>query len=158
MKVWVLFVLALCAASCAVFRTHDVKSVRIEFESVDGYGLNTFAGIYRFGALKDHDTTIVMWLTEDEQRRVRTLADSIRFTSLPDSIAEDDGLNPAPDPPHMHLRIRTEFFDKTVRWHVPEYGNMDTWPRLNALIRTLWNIIESKPEFKSLPRPRGMPL
>jgi len=98
-----------------------------------------------------------MWFTTREQEIILTQLNRIIFFNLPDTIHAQPNVVISPSHGPQTLRIKYKGMDKTVVWYYPlpedVVNNFDY--RLESTRDLLWDIIESKPEYKALPPVKG---
>ena len=117
--------------------------------------LNTFENYLIKDLVLDGTIKIDFWLTKEEQLKIQDKIFEIDYFSLPDSL-----LNTAPveisSNPVQHLKVRIDDSEKSVSWNytLPEFQN-EQHLKIYELSDYLINIIETKPEFKSLPPRNG---
>ena len=118
--------------------------------------LNTLNGTYTRDMVIGPSVTINMTLTEDDLDRIFRKMIEINFFDYPETFVV-----PRKDvygyvTPFDRYRFFVEYCDvKTVKWDAEElYRNREA-TSLKELCDLIIEIIESKPEYKTLPKPRG---
>ncbi len=138
----------------------DSQYLKIHFYYGFGNELNTFKQTYTKDLVQDGYITVDFWLTEAEQETIRNKLYVVDFFHFPDTIIYQIGpdsimVSINPDPGWQFLQVADENLDKIVYWRYPLPEGNEFAPRLVELVNLIIHIIESKPEYKVLPSPRG---
>jgi hypothetical protein len=135
---------------------HDPQLMQIYFK----FGLNeldTFHNTYQKDLVSAGTVKTGMWFTTREQEIILTQLNRIIFFNLPDTIHAQPNVVISPSHGPQTLRVKYKGMDKTVVWYYPlpedVVNNFDY--RLESTRDLLWDIIESKPEYKALPPVKG---
>ena len=134
----------------------------IEPVSQYGFGneLNTFEQTYTKDLVLDGYITVDFWLTEAEQESIRNKLQVVNFFSFPDTLIYQIGsdsimVSISPDSGWQFLQVADENRDKIVYWRYPFPEGNEFSQRLVELTNLMIHIVELKPEYKTLPAPRG---
>jgi hypothetical protein len=150
----IIFVSILCCWSSNLF-AQKAFQVQVQMKKYSGEYLNTFDSTYIPDPLYYEVKTIKIFFTEDEQKRIIKLADSLNFWELPDNlIPKDDSvivmISHCPCP--CSTRIKTKLKDKTVTADC-FIANESYRTRLRELEYQIWKIVRQKSEYRAL-KPR----
>jgi hypothetical protein len=121
--------------------------------------LNTFNGTYTWDMVIDPPVTINMTLTEDDLIRIFSKMIEINFFDYPEVFVVPQKDVYGYVEPFDRYRFFVEYrgFKKTVKWNAgaiyKKRNNEAT--ALKELCNLIIEIIESKPEYKTLPKPRS---
>jgi len=129
--------------------------------------LDTRAGTCTKDLISDGDTTIALQFTYAERAYILDTARALGFFQLPhevsvvsemEIIGSDTLYTFQFTEPSCRCSIRIESGDEThwVEWDIMDSGTPAVRKKLRWLLEEIWRIIESKPEYKALPPPRGM--
>jgi len=112
--------------------------------------VDTFTGTLTKDLIADGTATVGFWLTTEAQDSI--LAEAVRdsFFAMPDTIIPPVRIAIYPFPPPQVLRIRAGELSHQVVWY--NYPGGDAMTRLAGVIL---GIVQSTPEYKSLPPARG---
>jgi hypothetical protein len=152
---------SLLVCSCSKTTTApDPQFLKIHFYYGFGNELNTFEQTYTKDLVLDGYITVDFWLTEAEQETIRNKLQVVNFFSFPDTLIYQIGpdsimVRIEPDPGWQFLRVTDENKEKIVYWRYPLPDEYEFVPLLLELKNLIVDIIESKPEYKALPPPRG---
>ena len=154
---FILLLLVLCNKNPVI---PEEQFIKIHFHYGFGNELNTFEQTYQKDLVLDGSVKIPFWLTAEEQEQIISKVQTVNFFQFPDTIcynSETDSFTVAivePNPGRQFLRILYQEQDKTVNWYLPLPDNEYSISLLE-LIEHIISIIESKPEYQSLPPVRG---
>jgi hypothetical protein len=152
---------SLLVCSCSKTTTApDPQFLKIHFYYGFGNELNTFEQTYTKDLVLDGYITVDFWLTEAEQETIRNKLYVVDFFHFPDTLIYQIGpdsimVRIEPDPGWQFLRVADENRDKIIYWRYPLPEGNEFMPLLIDLKNLIINIIESKPEYRALPPPRG---
>src|SRR5947209_11666134 len=133
----------------------QVPIVQVEMRNTFGVHLNTFDNTFIPDGRHFEIQTLKIFFTEEEQKKIFYLADSLNFWGLPDTLksADDDRyivlISDCPCP--CSTRIKTNQKDKTVTAGC-YIANKLYRERLRELEFEILRIVEQKPEYKTLER------
>jgi len=106
------------------------------------------------------DGTVVMdyWFKLEEQDTIIKVLEETEFFNLPDTLSyhPDDSIAVIiePDPGIQSLRINYNNQDKTVYWYIINSFPTE-YERIIRITTLIKGILESDPEYQSLPEPSG---
>lgn len=158
-----IFVLLIIVTSCGSPATAQVANSNFNF--IFKYGisggntLDTFHGTYTRDMILDPAVTINMVLTAGEMDSIYQKMLEINFFNYPDKFSVDVADNEtktevAPYPTYFFSVVH-DGQTKELLWHA-KYVNTDPpADKLKELINFIISIIESKEEYKALPKPSG---
>ncbi|MCK9209873.1 MAG: hypothetical protein M0P61_03440 [Ignavibacteriaceae bacterium] len=99
---------------------------------------------------------ISFWFTKREQEIILSKAERIGFFKFPDTVFAKPNVTISPDYGTQTLRIRVGDKDKTVVWFLPpDEVKFKYFVMLRELENLIIDIVESKPEYKVLPKRKG---
>jgi hypothetical protein len=118
--------------------------------------LNTFENSYEKDLVLDGVIKVKFWFTAEEQNAILEKAIEDNYFSIPDTLQKDSTVVIIdPSPGEQILRIKYQSKDKTTIWKYPLNEDNSQVKDLMKLTSFIISIIESKPEYKRLPPPRG---
>ena len=134
--------------------------LKIHFHYEFANELNTFEQTYTKDLVMDGTITVRFWLTEAEQQRILEKLQTVDFFHFPDTLMYRMGpdsvmVSISPDPGWQFIRVAHQNEDKMLYWRYPLPEENEFVPPLLELMNLIIGIIESKPEYKALPAPRG---
>jgi hypothetical protein len=136
-----------------------VRFPRAGFSFVLGYStgfeIDTFHGTVTKDLVEDRDTTVTLRLSPAEMDSIYQAMIAMRFFDLPQ-----------PHPPfheeHMVVPMTGITYEahagpavQRLEWSTGDRRPSDDWKRLHRLVRRIEDMVERKPEWQALPRPRG---
>jgi hypothetical protein len=137
----------------------DIQFVQVYFKYEFKNELNTFENTFQKDLVLDGVKKIDFWLSTEEQNNILKKAKEINYFTFPDTfkfIPKDNiSVSIDPNPGDQILRIKYQSKDKTTIWTYPVVENDSQFIELLELRKYIKSIIESKPEYKSLPPARG---
>ncbi len=133
----------------------DNQFLQIYFKYGFRNELNTFNKTYQKDLVMDGTITTEFHFTESEQNIILKKASEINFFLFPDVFQPYPPQELYPDPGSQTLRIKYLNNDKTVVWEYPLNSNDPQAADLKEINDLIISIIESKPEYLSLPPARG---
>ena len=136
----------------------ELQFVKIHFKYFFKDELNTFENTCTKDLVMDGVIKTDFWLTSKEQKDILKMAKKSKFFSMPDTFKYvskgNIGVSYSLDLGPQMLRIKYKTKDKTVVWTYPTTEGDVRAQKLIKLSRSIRKIIEAKPEYKKLPRPR----
>ena len=148
-------------AGIAGNRYSDLSSegTRIEFR----YGVgaknvfDTYTGTFTKDLIGDPPVTIKMALTEDELLRIEVKLEEVNFLnrSYWDLIPHGSVSGMRTPFSTYYLKVSFKGVTREIRWNDSNLMPDDFQGPAAEVSKLLWSIIELKPEYKSLPQPRG---
>lgn len=152
-KVWVVFVLNIFLPACGSVPTGEDIQIKCDWGVQGRNILDTKAGTFQHDMVSEPPITIPFVLTGEEKNRILDTARAMGFFSFMHQVQTAPWMSS--NAPYHYLRIETPESSNWIDW----FGAIDSqsekarnaWILLNMVIE----IVESKPEFKSLPRPKG---
>jgi hypothetical protein len=141
----------------------DPQFIKIHFHYGFANELNTFEQTLQKDLVMNGTISTSFWLTTEEQRLILSKVQSVNFFDFPDTIRQEVGSDSimaltVPNPGIQFLRVQYKEQDKTVYWYAylrDSQGNNDHATMLIQLTSLIIDIIESKPEYQSLPPAEG---
>lgn len=138
----------------------DLQFLGIHFHYGFENELNTFEQFFQKDLVLDGIIATSFWLTTGEQDLILARVKNIQFFDFPDTIRYEMGpdsimVTTCPNPGVQFLRIQYGDQDKTVYWYLPLPVNNDYATLLTELVVMIIDVIESKPEYQSLPPAEG---
>ncbi len=119
--------------------------------------LNTFNGTYTKDMVSDPSITVNLSLSKEELDRIYQKMVEIDFFDYPDkfSITPSPGESYGIVTPYYSYYFKVEYNSEIKElWWEDEITNKDEKAdKLRELIKLIWDIIESKEEYKKLPEP-----
>jgi hypothetical protein len=119
--------------------------------------LNTFEGTYTKDMVMDPSITINLSLTEAELDRIYQKMLEIDFFDYPDEFSvpvEEGGLVTIRTPySSYYFKVEYDSTVKELRWEDEIMNPNDKANELRELIQLIRDIVESKEEYKELPKP-----
>jgi hypothetical protein len=133
----------------------DEQFVQILFKYNFKDELNTFENYLTKDLVLDGLIKVNFWMTKEEQNKIQDKVFDTQFFLLPDTILNTAPVDVSPNPVQS-LKIKVNSDENSVTWNyiIPEYQT-EQYQKLVELSRFIINIIESKPEYKSLPPRNG---
>ena len=120
--------------------------------------LDTISGTYTKDMVVDPSVTVKLTLTNEERDTILAEARAVGFFELPSQIVPPDttelGCLGTPCGEEL-LRITVNSTSHTVKWDDCNCSPSSERDRADRVGRLIQKIIESKPEYKKLPKPRG---
>jgi hypothetical protein len=133
----------------------DEQFVQILFKYNFKDELNTFESYLTKDLVFDGLIKVNIWLTKEEQNKIQDKVFDAQFFLLPDTILNTAPVEVSPNPIQI-LTIKISDDKNSVTWNyiIPEYQT-EQYKNLIELSTFIINIVESKPEYKSLPQRNG---
>ncbi len=148
-------------AGVAGNRYPDLSSegTRIEFRYGVGAKnvLDTYAGTFTKDMIMDPPVTTKMVLTKEELLRIEAKLEEVDFLIKSEWDLIPHGSAPGFRTPFSSYYLKVSFKGVTreLRWNDSTLFQDDYKGPAVEVTELLWTIIEAKPEYKSLPEPRG---
>jgi hypothetical protein len=119
--------------------------------------LDTYAGTFTKDLIGDPPVTIRMTLTEEEILRIEAKLEEVDFMSQPgwDLIPHGSVSGMSTPFSAYYLKVSFKGVTREIRWNDSNLLPDDFKGPAAEVAKLLWSIIEAKPEYKSLPQPRG---
>lgn len=121
--------------------------------------LDSFQGTYTKDMILDPSITVPLSLSREEMDRIYQKMVEIDFFSYPDkfSISVPPGELTGMVTPHSSYYFKVQYSSRVKElWWEDEITNKDEKAdKLRGLIKLITDIVESKDEYKKLPRPRS---
>lgn len=117
--------------------------------------LNTYDNYLVKDLVLDGLKKVKFYLTEEEQQKIKNKINETNFYSLPDTIIDNSPVEISPNF-QQYLRIKINDQEKEITWKyiTPEYQT-ESYKSIEELSNYIIQIIESKPEYKTLPPRNG---
>jgi len=147
---WLSLAALLCGCTDDIVPKRDPQYVGLYYRYNYRDEVDTFNGTLTKDLVADGTATIGFCLTTKAQDSI--LAEAVRdsFFAIPDTIVSPAHIAIYPFPPPQVLRIRAGELSHQVVWY--NYPGGDAMTRL---ARVILGIVQSTPEYKSLPPARG---
>lgn len=153
-RIWLVLASIAFLSACSSVPTGD----DIEIECHWGYQgrciLNTKAGTYQHDMVSDPSITIPLVLTAEEKTQILESALAMNFFSFIHHICTDRSVSSGAA--CFHLRIETPERNNWIEWCNRIDEQSEEARKADKLIKMVIGIVESRSEFKALPRPKGM--
>jgi hypothetical protein len=121
--------------------------------------LDTYQGTYTKDMVMDPDITIELTLSQEEMDSIYQKMVEIDFFKYPDefSVSVPEGERKAEVTPYSTYFFQVTYGEKTkeLLWHDKIMNPDEKADKLKGLINIIINIIESKEEYKALPKANG---
>lgn len=122
--------------------------------------LNTFKGTYTRDMVGDPPITVRLCLSEEELDRIYQKMVEIDFFNYPDKFHVQVHLEGVVGevPPYSTYHFKVKYNNSEIKelvWADNIISENERADKLRELIKFIIEIIESKPEYKRLPEPRG---
>ncbi len=157
--------LATIAAIAGLAACDTPSGEESDFNLIFKYGvtarneLNTFEGKYTRDMVADPPITIDLTLTEEELDRIYRKMIEIDFFDYPDkfsvSVPLGEPISIIRPYSSYYFRVEYESGIKELRWEDEIKNEDEKADRLRALIKLIRDIIESRAEYKELPKPKS---
>jgi hypothetical protein len=140
----------MCGCDLGQSSNSDPQFLKLEFKYFFRNNVDTFNGTLTKDLAADGTITIPFWLTTGEQDSI--LAEVVRsdFYGLPDTLRGNPAIRLEPDPGPQILKIEVDGRLHQVVWYMTSGSQQIV--RLSQFIQ---DIVQAKPEYKSLPPARG---
>ena len=119
--------------------------------------LDTYTGTFTKDMIVDPPVTIKMVLTEEDLLRIETKLEELDFLSQSDWDLLPHGSTSGDRTPFStyYLKVSFKGVTRELQWNDSNLLSDDFKGPAVEVVKLLWSIIEAKPEYKSLPQPRG---
>ncbi|MBK7103783.1 MAG: hypothetical protein IPH62_00665 [Ignavibacteriae bacterium] len=117
--------------------------------------LNTYDNYLVKDLVLDGLKKVEFWFTTEEQQKIEKKIIETNFYSLPDTIFDNGPVEISPNF-EQYLKIQINGQEKDITWeYVLEENRIQEYESIIELSEFIKRIIESKPEYKSLPPKNG---
>lgn len=130
------------------------------FDFVFKYGvgaknkINTFNGTFTKDLVLDPPVTTKLTLTNEEKSQILQRMVDMDLFNLPDNFPGNPSFLVTPQTDY-YIKVQNGSQTKEITWSTNSLIETNTQSSLEQLVSYLIDIIEQKPEYKSLPNARG---
>ncbi len=134
---------------------HDDQVLQIYLHTGYHDDIDTFSG-YLQKDLVPGTARIPFWFTSSEQQIILTKLQDCQFFSFPDTIYPQPDVYQSPNFGAQVIRAKYSGKDKTVVWYEPPQKSFKEFPLLVQIRQLIYDIVRSRPDYKSLPERKGL--
>ena len=140
------------------YRNEAEQVIKVHLKYGFADEINTFEKTCTKNLIEDGTVTIDFWFQPDDQDTIIKIMEEVDFFSIRDTISFNPQDSVAividPDPGIQSLRIQYNNEDKTVYWFATN-SYPEEIERICRLVNKIKEILNSDPEYQSLPEPTG---